>query len=143
MPYRISNDALPVLYGDDIYDPSTVIAKSNGVKNIFNLRMNSARIDIEHKFGLTASPFKRLSVKHTWKLMQMGSRVTKFLFSIYFMVNCYTCVRVNKMSTKYRIPTPTVENHLDVTMDDAYDGDDADEPLIERLETQVEEQVEE
>ena len=57
MPCRISNGALPVLYVDDIYDPSIVIAKSNGVKNIFNLRMNSARIDIEHKFGLTTSLF--------------------------------------------------------------------------------------
>ena len=51
MPYRLSNGALPVLYGDDLYYPSTVVAKSNGVKNIFNLRINSARIDIKHKFG--------------------------------------------------------------------------------------------
>ena len=49
MPCRISNGALPVLYVDDIYDPSTVIGKSNSVKNISNLRMNSARIDIEHE----------------------------------------------------------------------------------------------
>ena len=92
MPYRLSNGALPVLYGDDIYNPSTVIAKSNGAKNIFNLRMNSACIDIEHEFGLTTSLFKQLSVKHTWKLMQMGGRVTEHLFSIYFMVKFYTCV---------------------------------------------------
>ena len=59
------------------------------------------------------------------------------------MVNCYTCVRGNKTSTKYRIPTSTIDNYLDVTMDDAYDGDDADELMIERLETKVEEQVEE
>ena len=143
MPYRISNGALPVLYGDDIYDSSTVISKSNSVKNISNLRMNSARIDIEHEFGLTTSLFKRLSVKHTWKLMQMGGHVTGHLFSIYFMVNCYTCVRGNKTSTKYRIPTPTIEHYLNVTMDNEYNGDDADELMIERLERQVEEQVEE
>ena len=35
MPYRLSNGALPVLYGDNIYDPSTLIAKSNSVKNRF------------------------------------------------------------------------------------------------------------
>ena len=119
MPYRLSNGALPVLYGDNIYDLSTVIAKPNGVKNIFNFRINSARIDIEHKFGLMTSLFKQLSVKHTWKLMQMGGHVTKILFSIYFMVNCYICVRGNKTSTKYRIPTQRIENYLDVTMDDA------------------------
>ena len=103
--------------------------------------MNSARIDIEHEFGLTTSLFKRLSVKHTWKIMQMGGHVTEHLFSIYFMVKFYTCVRGNKTSTKYCIPTPTIENYLDITMDYAYDGDDADELMIERLETQVEEQV--
>ena len=75
--------------------------------------------------------------------MQMGGHVTERLFSIYFMVNCYTCVCGNKTSTKYRIPTPTIENYLDVTMENAYDGDDLDELMIERLETQVEEQVEE
>ena len=73
----------------------------------------------------------------------MGGHVTENLFSIYFMVNCNTCVRGNKTSTKYCIPTPTIDNYLDVTMDDAYDGDHADELMIERLETQVEEQVEE
>ena len=102
-----------------------------------------ARIDIEHEFGLTASLLKRLSVKHTWKLMQMGGHVTEHLFSIYFMVNCYTCVRENKTSTKNRILTPMIENYLDVKMDNVYKGDDADELIIERLETQVEEQDEE
>ena len=110
MPYRLSNGALPVIFGDDIYDPSTVIAKSNGVKIIFNLRMNSARIDTQNEFRLTTSLFKRLSVKHTWKLMQMGGHATEHLFSIYFMVNCYTRVRRNKTSMKYRIPTPRIEN---------------------------------
>ena len=100
MPYRLSHGGLPVLYGDDIYDPLTVIVNSNGVKNIFNLRMNSARIDIEHEFGLTTSLFKRLSVKHTWKVMQMGGHVTGHLFGTYFMVNFYTCVRGNKTSTQ-------------------------------------------
>ena len=75
--------------------------------------------------------------------MQMGGHVTEHLFSIYFMVKFYTCVLGNKTSTKYCIPTPTIENYLDVMMDDAYDCDDADELIIEKLETHVEEQVEE
>ena len=40
---------------------------------------------------------------------------------------------------KYRIPAPRIEEYLNVTMNDAYDGDDADELMIEKLETQVEE----
>lgn len=58
MPYRLTNGTLPVLYGDNIYTPSTVIVQLNGVNNIFNLHMISTRIDIKYKFGLTASLFK-------------------------------------------------------------------------------------
>ena len=93
IPHRLTNGALPVLYADDIYDPSTVVSKSNGVKNILNLRMNSARVDIEHQFGLTASLFRRLSVKHTWKIIQMGGHVTDHLFSIFYGKLLHLCAR--------------------------------------------------
>ena len=138
MPYRLFIGDLPVLYGDGIYHPSTVITKSNSVKNIFSLRINSARIDIEHEFGLKSSLFKQQSVKHTWKLMQLSGNVTEHLCSIYFVVNCHTCVRGNKTSTKYCILTPMIENYLDVMIDDAYNGNAADDLMIERLEAQVE-----
>ena len=55
IPHHLTNGALSVLYADDIYYLSTVIAKSNGVQNIFNLRMSSVHIDIEHDFWLTSS----------------------------------------------------------------------------------------
>ena len=47
-------------------------------------------------------------------------------------------MRGNKTSAKYHILAPSIEDYPDVTMDDAYGGDDADELMIERLETQIE-----
>ena len=57
LPHPLQNGVLPVLYADDIYDPSTVIAKANGISNLFHTRLNGARVDLEHEFGLTASLF--------------------------------------------------------------------------------------
>lgn len=65
VPHALDNDILPALYADDIYEGSTVIVKKNGVDDIFHIRMNAGRIDVEHEFGLIASLFKRLTVKHT------------------------------------------------------------------------------
>lgn len=72
LPHFLQNSALPVLYTDDMYDPSAVITNSNGV--------NGARVDLEHEFGLASSLFKRLCVKHTWKLSNMDGRVSELFF---------------------------------------------------------------
>ena len=50
------------------------------------------------------------------------------------MVNIYTCVRGNKTSTKYWMKPTSLIEYLDVTLDDTYDGDDADELIMELLE---------
>ena len=75
LPTQLNNGTLPALYADDIYLPSTVIVKGNGQDGYFNSRMNSARVDVEHEFGLTAALFKRLSTKHTWHIMKLKTRV--------------------------------------------------------------------
>ena len=58
---QLANGILSALYADKIYDPSTVIVKRNGRGDCSHLRMNSVRVDTEHKFGLTLYLFKRLS----------------------------------------------------------------------------------
>ena len=100
LPYRLTISALPVLYVDDVYNPSTVIEKANEVYNILNLCMNSDYIDIEHEFGLASSLFKRLSIKHTWKLLQKGGHVTEHLFSIFFYGKCINLCLRKKISAK-------------------------------------------
>ena len=99
--------------------------------------MNSARVDVGHIFGLTSSLFKRLSTKHTWHLLKLNSRVREHLFTIFLMVNIYNCFRSNKTSTKYWLKPTDINEYLDVTMNDAYDGEDADELMIDHLNTQI------
>ena len=87
--------------------------------------MSSSRVDIEHEFGLTASLFRRLLVKHTWKLLKLRGSVNKHLFAIFSIFNIYTCLRGNKTSKKYKLYPPSVEEYLNVRIEDRYDGHDA------------------
>ena len=59
----------------------------------------------------TTSLFKRLRVKHTWKSMNLGEQVNEHQFNIFFIINMYTCLRVNKTSTQYSIDSSTVEEY--------------------------------
>ena len=95
----------------------------------FNMKSN-----IEHEFGLTASLFKRLQTKHTWKILQMHGHVNEHLFSIFFMVNCYSCMRGNKTSKKYQLNLPSLDEYLNVTENDYYNGIDANEYTMDFLE---------
>ena len=52
------------------------------------------------------------------------------------MLNIYSCLRGNKTATKYNFQRTDIEDYLDVTMDDAYDGVDKDELMYNRLRTQ-------
>ena len=99
--------------------------------------MTTARVDIEHEFGLIASLFKRLQQKHTWKLLQNYRCVNAHLFTIYFMCNVYTCFRGNKTSKKYQLNPPSVEEYLHGYASDRYDGVDASEFMLEFLDTNV------
>jgi hypothetical protein len=53
------------------------------------------------------------------------------------MVNVYTCVRGNNTSVKYGLIPPTVKEYLGVSMSDAYDRNDADDLMIDHLNTQL------
>ena len=96
--------------------------------------MCSGRVDIKHEFGSTVSLFQQLQIKHTWKILKMHGRVNEHLFSIFFMVYLYLCVRGNKTSKKYQIDPPSLEKYLNVTANDRYDGLDANEYIMEFLE---------
>ena len=131
------NDVLPELYADNIDVTLTVICQNNGVNDMFHVCMISGYIDIEHESGITASLFKRLSVKHTWHLLQICSRVCGKLFAIYFMVNIYTCVCGKKSSAIYMLVPPRVKTYLDVDVNDMYDDNDTDELMITHLALQT------
>ena len=132
-----NHNNLPYLYCDRIYNALATICTSNSnTEDVFHKRMNSSRIDIEHEFGLLSTLFRRLTTKHTWKLMTKGFKPREHLFSIFFMLNIYSCLRGNKTATKYKFQRTDIEDCLDATMNDAYDGDDKDELMYNRLRTQ-------
>jgi hypothetical protein len=133
--HKMDDDTVyPAIYGDAIYELSTVIVKrGENDDGDFAERMAAARMDIEHIFGSTGSLFKRLSQKHTWKIAQMGCHVREHLFSILFMLDLYINMNGSKFATKYKLKRPDVEEYLNVDNDDYYDGEDADEYILELL----------
>ena len=133
-PYRLHNNTVfPAIYGDQIYDVSSVIVQSGGRNDDFHIRMNSSRIDIEHMFGARNNLWKRDRVKHSWKLLRMKNHVREHIFSLFFMTNIHTCCNGCKTALKYNFEKIDVNDYLNVNMDDAYDGDDANEYIIELL----------
>ena len=75
-------------------------------------------------------------MKHTWRILEMKNQIKEHLFSIFFMVNVYTCFRGNKTSTKFQFPSTRFEEYLSVDETDWYNGDDAHEYMIEHLRKQ-------
>ena len=135
MTHKMDDDTIyPAIYGDAIYELSTVnVKRGENDDGDFAIRMAAARMDIEHLFGSTASMFKRLSQKHTWKIAQMGCHVREHLFSIFFMLYLYICNRGSKSATKFKLKLPDFEEYLNVDNDAYYDGEDADEYILELL----------
>ena len=127
---------LPAIYGDDIYDISSVIVKMVGI-GAFQTLMKYIRMDIEHMFGGVAGLFKRLNTSHTWHLLSLGDHVHEHLFSIFFITNVHSCIRENKTSKKYNLPSPTLAEYLDVDNTVWYDGHNKNDAMLNHLRTQA------
>lgn len=52
------------------------------------------------------------------------------------MTNIYTCLRENKTSAKFGIRSPSLENYLNVSRNESYDGNDVCIEMITLLQTQ-------
>ena len=87
---------------DDSFDNTS--NNSTSISIVYSLSENTASNE-------TASLFKRLRVKHTWKLMNLGEQVNEHQFSIFFIINMCTCLRVRKISTQYNIEPLIVEEY--------------------------------
>ena len=113
-----------------------IVKRIRGTQRIFHARLTKSRIDIEHEFGSISNLFKRINQKHTWHIMSLKKTIDYHYFSIYLMMNIYTCVRENKTSAKYGVPSPSVDEYLGVSRQDCYDGNDADQNMIQLLRLQ-------
>ena len=106
----LEGNIFPVIYGDEIYIPSTVLVKRNGAQDKLHDCLTGACVNVEHCFGSCNTLFKRLIVKHTWKLCKMGRYVKTHLFSIFSMLNCLSCFRGNKTSVKFVMDTHDIND---------------------------------
>jgi hypothetical protein len=63
-------------------------------------------------------------------------KIRAHLFSIFFVLNVYTCFNGNKTATKYELEPPTIQQYLhgpDGNADYKYDGDDSDDRIVDIL----------
>ena len=63
-------------------------------------------------------------------LLRMKKHVREHIFSLFFMTNIHTCCNGCKTASKYNFDKVNVRDYLNVNMDDAYDGDDANEYIM-------------
>jgi hypothetical protein len=119
----------PAMFGDNIYTTSEIVVKRNHMPGRFWEHLTELRTDIEHMFGLVSNLWKRLSNKHIWKLLRMKQQAMKHILTLFFLTNCYTCLHGNKTSKKFNFPNPSIEQYLDVTAQDAFTGEEIDDPF--------------
>ena len=107
--------AYPSLYADDIYDPSLVIVIRGDPEECdkaFYQRCNMAREKIEHEFGAYAAKFKLLRFYERHRILLYRKDLAKRFISLYFILNCYTCLNGNNTSCKFFTSPPTLEEYL-------------------------------
>ena len=87
-PYSLASGHLPSSHADATCEPSSVITTTtrNGNPSLLCLRLNSSRESIEHELGLGPLLNKRLTQKHTWKLLMLGIRAKHHLFTSFLLL---------------------------------------------------------
>ena len=130
---RLTDGTYPVMFADEIYMPSQVLVKRSRREGDLWERLTSSRIYVEHIFGTTSSLWKRLSTKHCWKLLLLKERAFSHYMSTFFMTNIHTCCNGNGTSSSYNFEKPSLEDYLNVTEEDAFQGPNEDAYMISVL----------
>jgi hypothetical protein len=119
-PFGTLDDALtapvwPMLYGDSIY------ARTHRFFRPFkdtvdphelecNRRMATARVAIEHAFGLLKSHWKFLEFKEGMKMLQ--APLSPLLRTAFLLTNAHSCLYRNQVSLSFGLPTPSLEEYF-------------------------------
>ena len=108
---RIRGMWYPALGGDDIYSHSEVIISTHH-GDVIRHPLKSARVRIEHHFGLVMSLWKLLMCRHKHKI-KYKDQFKKRLVVAHFLTNCYTCFRGNTVATSFGLEKPNIEDYLE------------------------------
>ena len=109
------------LYGDPIFARSTWLQKGfprigrTHRRELFNRQMNSARISIEHIFGLVVKYWAYVDFAKQQKLHvgRLGPHV--MYLNAQFMLNCYTCMYkqdANQVITQFDCEPPDIDEYI-------------------------------
>ena len=106
---------LPALYADDIYDPSGVLVKRGRPEDdekAYFLKCNAGREKIEHEFGAWWNLWKLPRHTESFKILQLGKALPKKYLTLYFLMNCHTCLNGNNTSSTFQCDAPSLDEYL-------------------------------
>lgn len=113
----VSNDKPYCIYGDPIFARTEYIQKAMPrmerawQHEIFNKAMNSARVSIEHIFGIVVRQWAYLDFHKKQNLN--WTRPALSYLNAQFLTNCLTCMyEGNQVSEAFDMPPPTLMEYL-------------------------------
>ncbi len=74
--------------------------------------MNGLRTSIEHSFGLFNNLQKILSKTYVLKILNKRGFIVKRILVYWIVLNCYTCLNENTVSTMFDLQPPDIIDYL-------------------------------
>jgi len=108
---RVQDMHYPCLAGDDIYVNTLVVTKSNSDDVPFHRAYKSARVRIEHHFGLVMNLWKLLMMYRKNKIAEKDKFMKRIVVA-HFLTNCFTCFRGNTVATSFQTTAPSIDDYL-------------------------------
>ena len=111
----------PTLFGDAIFVPSPVITNrilnSDLTQEIIDKRMNSIRQSVELTYGLFFGIFHLFKEPQKFHLFNQGELSYRTGMVGFFLLNCYTCLRGNVVTSFFDTQPPSIEEYLPLDED--------------------------
>ena len=114
-------DMFPTLFGDGIFIPSPVVTNrildSDLRQEIMDKRMNSIRQSVELMYGLFFGIFHLFKEPQKFHLFNQGELGYCTGMVGFFLLNCYTCLRGNVVTSFFETQAPSIEEYLPLDED--------------------------
>ena len=111
----------PTVFGDVIFVLSPVITNrilnSDLRQEIMDKRMNSIRQSVELMYGLFFGIFHLFKEPQKFHLFNQGELLFRTGMVGFFLLNCYTCLRGNVVTSFFETQPPSIEEYLPLDED--------------------------
>ena len=106
----------PTLFGDAIFVPSPVVTNriqnSTQEQTIIDRRMNSIRQSVELTYGLFFGLFHYFREPRRLQMLNKAELHYRTGMVGFFLLNCYTCIRGNVVTSFFNVQPPSIEEYL-------------------------------